>query len=534
MAKQLMFSDEGRKKILIGIQKLSNTVKITLGPTGRNVILEKGFGNPKITKDGVTVAKEIELPDPFENMGAKLVSEVASKTNSEAGDGTTTATVLAEAIYKEGLKRLSSGVNPIELKRGIDKAVAEAVLNMKKLSEKINGKEDMKRVATISANNDSDLGELISEALSRVGKEGVITVEEGKTAETIVDLTEGLSFDKGYISPYFINNTENLTCELEKPFILFYEKKISSVKVIIPLLEKVASAGKPVLIIAEDVEGESLAALIINKLKGILVSCAVKAPGFGDRRKAMMEDMAVLTGGQLISDDLGIKLENVTLAQLGTCEKVIIEKDKTVIVKGNGNKKEIDKQISKIKTLIETSTSDYDKEKLQERLGKILGKIAVINVGGNTETEIKEKKDRIEDAINATKAALEEGCLTGGGVGYIKAAQNINLLDFKGDEKLGAEIIINALNYPAWQIAENAGYSGSIVVETIKENKGGWGFNAATSKFEDLKKAGIIDPAKVCRLALINASSISGLLLTSETFLTEIKKKGKVIEDAIQ
>ena len=528
MAKQLMYSDEARRKILDGIRKLAGAVKVTLGPTGKNVLLEKKWGNPTITKDGVTVSKEIELEDPFENMGAKLVNEVASKTSDVAGDGTTTATILGEAIFEEGLKSLRVGVNPVALKRGIDKAVATVVAEIAALSRPVKKKEEIAQVGTISANQDATIGALLSDAMEKVGKDGVITVEDAKSIETTLDVVEGLQFDKGYISPYFINNTEQMAVVLEDALILMHEKKIGNLRELLPLLEKVARSSKPLLLVAEDVEGEALAALVVNKLRGVLNVCAVKAPGFGERRKAMLEDMAVLTGGKVISEDLGIKLENLEVEDLGTAKKIKVTKDDTTIVEGAGTTKDLQARIKQLRTQIDKSTSDYDREKLNERLAKLAGGVAVVRVGASTEIELKEKKARVEDALHATRAASEEGIVPGGGVAYIRAlpALDETLKKARGDEKEGVRIIQRALTVPLRTIAENSGSDGSVVVEEVREaKKPTFGFDANSASLVDMMKAGIVDPAKVTRSALQNAASVAGLLLTTDTLVTDLKDK---------
>ena len=527
-AKQITYDVQAREKIMKGVDTLANAVKVTLGPRGRNVIIEKAFGSPKVTKDGVTVAKEIELEDKFENMGAQMVKEVASKTSDVAGDGTTTATILAQAIYREGSKLVAAGANPMSLKRGMDKAVAKVVEEIKKISIPTREKKEIAQVGTISANNDPSIGEIIAEAMEKVGKEGVITVEEAKGMETTLEIVEGMQFDRGYLSPYFITDPEKMEVHLEDAFILIHEKKISSMKDLIPILEEVARSGKPLLIIAEDVEGEALATLVVNKLRGTLKCAAVKAPGFGERRKAMLEDIAILTGGRVISEDLGIKLENVTLNDLGTAKKIIIDKDNTTIVEGGGSKEALEARVKQIRIQIEETTSDYDREKLQERLAKLIGGVAVIRVGAATESEMKEKKDRVEDALNATRAAVEEGIVPGGGVAYIRAQKVLdNLDDFSEEEKMGAEIIKKALEEPLKQIANNAGFEGSVVVEKVKSQDGAFGFNAEKGDYEDLMKAGVIDPAKVTRIALQNAVSVAGLLLTTEAMIAEKPEKKK-------
>src|SRR2546423_884641 len=527
-SKQMKFDTDARAEIAAGLSQLARAVKATLGPRGRNVVLQKSFGSPRITKDGVTVSKEIELPQPFENMGAKLVNMVASKTGDVAGDGTTTATVLAEAIYLEGLKRESSGVNPVTIQRGILKAAEIAADAITALSKKVKGREDYKRVATISANGDERIGQLMAEAMEKVGKEGVITVEEGKSLDSTLEYTEGMQFDKGYLSPYFLTNPTTLEAVLEDAYILLHEKKISNLAELLPLLNKTVTSGKPLLIIAEDVESEALAALVVNKLRGVLQVCAVKAPGFGDRRKAMMGDLAVVTGAKFISEDLGLKLENVELDDLGTAKRIVVDKDNTLIVQGGGSKKEIQSRADQIRKQIETTTSDYDREKLQERLAKITGGVAVVKAGANTETEMKERKDLIDDALHATKAAAEEGIVPGGGVAFLRAIDAVEngKRQAKGDEKIGFDIVAIALRAPTKQIAENAGEDGDVVVDTIASNKNiNFGYNAATDEYVDMFKAGIIDPTKVARTALLNAASVSGLALTTEVLITELKEK---------
>ncbi len=524
-AKQLRYDEEARRSVLSGVDKLANAVKVTLGPKGRNVVLDKKFGAPTITKDGVTVAKEIELPDPFENMGAQMVKEVASKTSDVAGDGTTTATVLAQAIFREGIKNVTAGANPMALKRGIDRAVEAVVEEIKKISKPTKGKKEIAQVATISANNDKTIGDLIAEAMEKVGKDGVITVEEAKGVETQLEVVEGMQFDRGYISPYFVTDPERMEAVIENPLILIHEKKISSMKDLLPVLEQIAKMGKPLLIIAEEVEGEALATLVVNKLRGTLHCCAVKAPGFGDRRKEMLKDIAVLTGGEVISEELGIKLENIRLDDLGKCKKVVVDKENTTLIEGAGSQKEIEGRIKQIRTQIEETTSDYDKEKLQERLAKLAGGVAVIKVGAPTEVAMKEKKARVEDALNATRAAVEEGIVPGGGVVLLRAGAALEKVKLSGDEKTGAEIVRRALEEPIRQIAENAGTEGSIVVQKVREGSGAFGFNAETETYEDLMTAGIIDPTKVTRIALQNAASIAGLLVTTECLVTEIPEK---------
>jgi chaperonin GroEL len=522
MAKQIQYGEEARQSVLRGVNKLADAVKVTLGPKGRNVILDKKFGSPTITKDGVTVAKEIELKDPWENMGAQMVREVASKTSDIAGDGTTSATVLAQAIFREGCKNVAAGSNPMDLKRGIEKAVAAAVDEIKKMSTPVKGNA-IAQVGTVSANNDETIGNIIAQAMEKVGKDGVITVEEAKSMETSLEVVEGMQFDRGYLSPYFVTDPERMEVVLENPLILLYEKKISIMKDLLPVLEQVAKMGKPLLIIAEEVEGEALATLVVNKLRGTLHAAAVKAPGFGDRRKAMLEDIAILTGGKVISEDLGIKLENIRLEDLGKAKKVVIDKDNTTLVEGAGKHSDIEARVKQIRKQIEDTTSDYDREKLQERLAKLVGGVAVIKVGAATETEMKEKKARVEDAMHATKAAVEEGIVPGGGIAYLRGIRAINNLKLEGDQQVGANIVRRSLEEPVRQIAANAGHEGSVIVEKLKTASDATGFNAATEKMEDLLEAGIIDPAKVCRIALTNASSIASLLLTTEALVSEIK-----------
>jgi chaperonin GroEL len=526
-AKQLIFDEAARQSLLKGVEKLSRAVTATLGPKGRNVVLDKKFGSPTITKDGVTVAKEIELEDPFENMGAQMVREVASKTSDTAGDGTTTATVLAEAIYREGLKNVTAGASPISLQRGIQKAVEAAVEHLGKISKKVKDKEEIKQVATVSANWDTTIGEIIADAMDKVGKDGTITVEEAKSIETSLEVVEGMQFDKGYLSPYFVTNAEAMEAKLEDAYVLNYEKKISSLKDLLPILEKVAKIGKPLLIIAEEVEGEALATLVVNKLRGTINVCAVKAPGFGDRRKAMLEDIAVLTGGRCITEDLGIKLESIGLEDLGRAKSIVIDKENTTIVEGYGKPSEIQGRVNQIRRQIEETTSDYDKEKLQERLAKLAGGVAVINVGAATETEMKEKKARVEDALHATRAAVEEGIVPGGGVALIRCLSAIEALKLGGDEQIGVEIVKRAIESPLRALASNAGVEGSIVVQEVKKRKGNEGYNVATNEYEDLVKAGVVDPKKVTRSALQNASSIAALLLTTECLITELPEKEK-------
>ncbi len=526
MAKQIVYGEDSRQAILRGVNALADVVKVTLGPKGRNVVLDKKFGSPTITKDGVTVAKEIELKDSLENMGAQMVREVASKTSDIAGDGTTTATVLAQAIFREGAKNVAAGANPMEVKRGIEKAVEVIVAELKKLSKPITGKA-IAQVGTISANSDETIGKIIAEAMDKVGKDGVITVEEAKTLETTLEVVEGMQFDRGYLSPYFVTDPERMEVVLENAVILIHEKKISSMKDLLPLLEQVARAGKPLVIVAEDVDGEALATLVVNKLRGTLQAAAVKAPGFGDRRKAMLEDIAVLTGGRAITEDLGIKLENIKLDDLGKAKKVTIDKDNTTLVEGGGNQSAIEGRVKQIRTQVEDTTSDYDREKLQERLAKLVGGVAVIKVGAATETEMKEKKARVEDAMHATKAAVEEGIVPGGGVALIRAAKALESLKVDGDQKVGVDLIKKAVESPVRWIATNAGQEGSIVVQRVKEAKDEEGYNAATDKFENLVQAGVIDPTKVVRTALQNAASIASLLLTTEALVSEIPEEKK-------
>ncbi len=526
-AKEICYNTTARERMLKGIDTLANAVKVTLGPKGRNVILDKSFGSPKITKDGVTVAKEIELEDKFENMGAQMVKEVASKTSDVAGDGTTTATVLAQAIFHEGSKLVAAGSNPMAIKRGIDKAVGAIVDELKKISKPTKDKKEIAQVGAISANNDTTIGNVIAEAMEKVGKEGVITVEEAKGMETTLEIVEGMQFDRGYLSPYFVTDPEKMEAHLDEPYILLHEKKISNMKDMVPLLEEVAKMGKPLLVVAEDVEGEALATLVVNKIRGTLQCVAVKAPGFGDRRKAMLEDIAILTGGQVISEDLGIKLENVTLNDLGTAKRVSIDKDNTTIVDGGGSRQALEGRVKQIRAQIEETTSDYDREKLQERLAKLIGGVAVISVGAATETEMKERKDRVEDALNATRAAVEEGIVPGGGVAYIRAIKAIDKTKVRGEEKLGLNIIRRALEEPVRQIAANAGFEGSVVVQRVMESKGDVGFNAEKGDYEPLLEAGVIDPTKVTRFALQNAASVAGLLLTTEAMVAEKPEKKK-------
>ncbi len=527
-AKQLQFDEAARHTLLRGVEKLARAVKATLGPSGRNVILDKKFGSPTITKDGVTVAKEIELEDPYENMGAQLVREVASKTSDVAGDGTTTATVLAESIYREGLRNVTAGANPTSLQRGINKAVDAIVEELKKISKKVSDRSEIEQVATVSANWDKKIGEIIADAMDKVGKDGTITVEEAKAIETTMDVVEGMQFDKGYLSPYFVTNAEEMEAALDNPYILIYEKKISSLKDLLPLLEKVAKAGRPLLIISEDVEGEALATLVVNKLRGTLQVCAVKAPGFGDRRKAMLEDIAVLTGGKLISEDLGIKLENIKIEDLGKAKRVTVDKENTTIVEGSGKGADIQGRVAQIRRQIEETTSDYDKEKLQERLAKLAGGVAVINVGAATETEMKERKARVEDALHATRAAVEEGIVAGGGVALIRAQKSLEgMRGLNEDEKVGVQIVRRAIEEPLRTLANNAGAEGALIVEEVKKRKGNEGYDVAKGEYVDLVKAGIVDPTKVTRSALQNAASIAGLLLTTEALVTEVPEKEK-------
>ena len=525
MAKEIKFDQEARNAILRGVNILADVVKVTLGPKGRNVILEKSFGSPTVTKDGVTVAKEIELEDRFENMGAQMVKEVASKTSDTAGDGTTTATVLAQAIYREGSKVVAAGANPMDVKRGIDLAVEEVIKELKKLSKPTKDQKEISQVGTISANNDETVGNIIAEAMNKVGKEGVITVEEAKGMETTLDVVEGMQFDRGYISPYFVTDPEKMSTVLEDPLILLNEKKISNMKDMLPILEQIAKMGKPLLIIAEDLEGEALATLVVNKLRGTLKCCAVKAPGFGDRRKAMLEDIGILTGGKVISEDLGIKLENIKLNDLGRAKRVTIDKDNTTIVDGAGDKDDIEARVKQIRVQIDETTSDYDREKLQERLAKIIGGVAVINVGAATETEMKEKKARVEDALNATRAAVEEGIVPGGGVAYLRCLPVLEKLRLEGDKKIGVDIVKRALEEPIRQIANNAGQEGSVVTEKVKNEKGAFGFDAAKDEYADMIKAGITDPTKVVRLALQNAASVASLMITTQALVAEKPEK---------
>ncbi|MDW8363649.1 MAG: chaperonin GroEL [Myxococcales bacterium] len=526
-AKAIVYESVAQKRILAGVDALANAVRVTLGPRGRNVILEKSFGAPKVTKDGVTVAKEIELRDKFENMGAQMVREVASKTNDVAGDGTTTATVLAQAIYREGARMVAAGHNPMEIKRGIDKAVEAVVEELKKISKKVKDQNEIVQVGTVSANGDTEIGKMIAQAMEKVGKEGVITVEEAKGMTTELEVVEGMQFDRGYLSPYFITDAEKMECVLEDAYILLSEKKISSMRDLIPVLEAVARSQRPLLVVAEDVEGEALATLVVNKLRGVLKVCAVKAPGFGDRRKEMLKDMAILTGGQVISEDLGVKLENVTISDLGRAKRVEVDKDNTLIVDGQGKKSDIKGRIELIRKQIEETTSDYDREKLQERLAKLAGGVAVIRVGAASEVEMKEKKDRVEDAMHATRAAVEEGIVPGGGVALIRAQKALESLELPEEQMVGVRIIRRAMEEPLRQIAANAGLEPSVVVENVRKGKGGYGFNAATEKYEDLVEAGVIDPTKVVRCALQNAASVAGLMLTTEALIAERPKEEK-------
>jgi len=524
MAKQLLYADDAKRKMAVGLKKLADVVRVTLGPTGRNVILQKSYGGPRVTKDGVTVSKEIELEDKFENMGARMVNQAASKTADVAGDGTTTAVVLAEAIYEQGLRHVTAGANPMALKRGIDMAVAAAVESIQSQSRKLKGRDEVAQVAGISANNDAEIGQLLADAMEKVGKDGVMTVEEGKSLETVLDFTEGLQFDKGYLSPYFITDPQGMKCVLEDALILLHEKKISNLRELLPLLEKVVTSGKPLLIVAEDVEGECLAALVVNRLRGIFKVCAVKAPGFGDRRKAILQDIAILTGGEFISEDLGVKLENLELSQLGTAKRVIMDKDTTTIVEGGGKPAAIKDRIAQIRRQIEDTTSDYDREKLEERLAKLTGGVAVIKVGGATEAEMKERKARVDDAMHATRAAVEEGIVPGGGVVCLRAIPAVEevLKKARGDEKLGVQAVLRALEEPIRQIAQNAGRDGSVVIQEVREMPKTHGFNALTGEFGDMVKMGIVDPAKVTRTALQNAASIASLMLTTDVMVTDL------------
>ncbi|MEE9488318.1 MAG: chaperonin GroEL [Candidatus Brocadiales bacterium] len=526
-AKQLLYDVDARKKLLQGVKQLADVVRVTMGPTGRNVILEKSFGSPSVTKDGVTVAKEVELGDPFENMGAKLVNEVASKTSDTAGDGTTTATVLAEAIFREGIKCITAGASSAAVRRGIDKAVAIVVEEIEGHAKAVKGHAEIAQVGTISANNDSSIGDLLADAMEKVGRDGVITVEEAKGIETQLEVVEGMQFDRGYISPYFITNAQKMLVEFEEPYILIHEKKISSMKELVPILEKISSSGKSLLIIAEDVEGEALAALVVNRLRGVLSCCAVKAPGFGDRRKAMLEDISILTKGRAVTEDLGEKLEELDIAELGRAKRITVDKDTITIIGGYGKKADIQSRITQIRNQIEASTSDYDKEKLQERLAKLTGGVAVIKVGAATEAEMNERKARVEDALHATRAAVEEGIIPGGGVAYVRTIPVLeeSRKKFRGDEKMGLDIVIRALEAPMRQIAENTGQNGAVVVETVKGMKTNMGFNANTGNYVNMVEDGIIDPTKVSRIALQNAASIAALMLTTEVMVTELKEE---------
>ena len=526
-AKEIKYSAKGREKMLKGVDTLADAVKVTLGPRGRNVLIEKSWGSPKISKDGVTVAKEIELEDKFENMGAQLVKEVASKTSDMAGDGTTTATVLAQSMLREGFKLASAGANPMAIKRGIEKAVETVVGELKRISKPTKERKEISQVGTISANNDTTIGEIIAEAMEKVGKEGVITVEEAKGMQTTLEIVEGMQFDRGYLSPYFVTDPEKMEVDLEEPCILLHDKKINNMKDLLPVLEKIAQTNKPLLIVAEDVEGEALATLVVNKLRGTLKCVAVKAPGFGDRRKALLQDIAVLTGGKVVSEELGIKLENITLDDLGTAKRVTVDKDNTTIVDGGGDRKDLEGRVKQLRVQVDETTSDYDREKLQERLAKLIGGVAVINVGAATETEMKEKKDRVEDAMNATRAAVEEGIVVGGGVAFIRAMKVLDTLGLEGDEQLGAKVVRRSLEEPLRQIANNAGFEGSLVVQKVMAGKGNFGFNAETGQYEDLVNSGIIDPTKVARFALQNAASVAGLVMTTEAMVAEKPKKKK-------
>ncbi|MDP3071876.1 MAG: chaperonin GroEL [Opitutaceae bacterium] len=524
-AKQLLFDEAARQKILRGVELLSRAVKVTLGPKGRNVVIDKKFGSPTVTKDGVTVAKEVELPDPYENMGAQMVKEVASKTSDAAGDGTTTATVLAESIYKEGLKNVTAGSNPIFLKRGIDKAVEAAITELARISKKVNDREEIRQVATVSANWDTEIGDIIADAMDKVGKDGTITVEEAKSIQTTLDVVEGMQFDKGYLSPYFATNAEAQEAVLEDAYVLIHEKKIANLQEFLPLLQVVAKSGKPLLVIAEEVEGEALAALVVNKIRGTINVCAVKAPGFGDRRKAMLEDIAILTGGRCITEDLGIKLENLAISDLGRAKRIVVDKENTTIVEGSGKSSDIQGRVKQIRRQIDETTSDYDREKLQERLAKLAGGVAVINVGAATEAEMKEKKARVEDALHATRAAVEEGIVAGGGVALLRCAKAIDGVKLEGDEAIGAQIVRRAIESPIRMLCANAGVEGAVVVGQVLAGKGNFGYNVATGEYEDLVKAGVVDPTKVTRTALQNSASIAGLLLTTECMITELPEK---------
>jgi len=531
--KEIKYSTSAREKTMTGVDTLANAVKVTFGPKGRNVLIEKSWGSPVATKDGVTVAKEIELEDKFENMGAQMVKEVASKTSDVAGDGTTTATILAQTIVREGLKLVTSGVNPMAIKRGIDKSVALVVDELKKMSKPTKDKNEIAQVGTISANNDHTIGDIIAEAMEKVGKEGVITVEEAKSMETSLEIVEGMQFDRGYLSPYFVTDAEKMVTDLDDPYILLHEKKISNMREMVPILEKIAQSGRPFLIIAEDVEGEALATLVVNRLRGTLKCAAVKAPGFGDRRKAMLEDIAILTGGKVLSEDMGHKLENITIDDLGTAKKISIDKDNTTIVDGGGNRKELEGRVKQIRNQIEETTSDYDREKLQERLAKLIGGVAVINVGAATEAEMKEKKARVEDALNATRAAVEEGIVAGGGVALVRSQKILENATLEVEEQAGLNIIKKAIEEPLKQIANNAGFEGSVIVKKVQALSGNKGFNAETGEYEDMVKAGIIDPTKVTRFALQNAASVAGLLLTTEAMVAEKPEKKKAAAPAM-
>lgn len=526
-AKEIKYDLDARQKVLRGVDILANAVKVTLGPRGRNAILEKTFGSPLVTKDGVTVAKEIELEDKFENMGAQMVKEVASKTSDVAGDGTTTATILAQAIYREGLKMITAGHNPMEIKRGIDKAVDTVVEEIKKLSRQVSDRKEIEQVGTISANNDTSIGKIIAEAMDKVGKDGVITVEEAKGMETTLEVVEGMQFDRGYLSPYFVTDADRMEAVLENPYILIYDKKISNIRDLLPILEQVARAGKPLLVISEETEGEALATLVVNKIRGVLQSCAVKAPGFGDRRKAMLEDIAILTGGRVISEELGKKLEHATLDDLGRAKKVIVDKDNTTIIGGEGKRSDIEARIKQIRAQIEETTSDYDREKLQERLAKIVGGVAIVRVGAATEAEMKEKKARVEDALHATKAAVEEGIVPGGGVAYLRALPALENLKLDGDQQVGVNIVKRALEEPIRQLVANAGLEPSVIVEKVKNEKGSFGYDVWAEEYTDMFNAGILDPTKVVRIALQNAASVAGLLLTTEVMVAEKPKEEK-------
>ena len=529
MAKQLIFDDEARRKMLDGVNKLADVVAVTLGPTGRNVVLSKAYGGPKVTKDGVTVSKEVELNDPFENMGAKLVNEVASKTNDVVGDGTTTATVLARAIFKEGLRNVTAGSNPTAIRRGIDRACNAAIGELQKMAKPVTTKEEIANVGSISANNDREIGELLADAMEAVGNDGVITVEEGKTSETTYEVVEGMQFDKGYLSPYFINDMNEMKCTLEDAYVLIHEKKISNVRDLAPLLEKVASKGRPILIIAEDVDNEALTMLVVNKLRGVVDVCAVKAPGFGDRRKAMLQDIAILTGGEVISEDLGIKLDAVEISQLGQAKQINVDKDTTVIIDGKGKKADIKSRTDLLRRMIAEAESDYDREKFQERLAKLSGGVAIVKVGAHTEAEMKQKKDRVDDALHATRAAAQEGVLPGGGVALLRCKDAVEKCrkDARGDEKIGVDILMRALTAPLCQIVDNSGADGTVVVDEVSQKEGSMGYNAATGKYEDMYEAGVIDPLKVVRAALSHAASVAGLMLTTETLVTDVKKDKK-------